>query len=230
MLAKWPRLAWYAGAPGNTVRIDGSEITLADRYLAGIARLGLYEYSERVAIRRFLQPDLPILELGTGVGVIASLANRRLQRPADHWCVDGNANALRLAAENGRRNGCAFRTLHAAVAYGVDTVTFSADENHVAGGVGQGHTLTTVAAVTLRGLLTQAGFARCTLICDIEGAERDLIDHDSDILQERVASLILETHPSLYGRSGERDVEERLTALGFTRLWKSRDVSVWRHR
>lgn len=230
LLAKWPRLAWYVGAPGNTVSIDGSQIRLANRYLAGIARLGLYEYSERVAVKRFLQPDLPVIELGTGVGVVSCLVNRRLTHRSEHLCVDGNANALRLADENGRRNGCRFRTMHTAIAYDVDTVTFSADEDHVAGGVSRGHVMTTVPAVTLRGLLQQTGFGRCTLICDIEGMERDLVARDADALREHVHTLILETHPAIYGTAGEREVEERLGTIGFNRRWTSRDVSVWQYR
>jgi FkbM family methyltransferase len=227
LLRVWPELAWHAGRFGTTVRVDGCAITMPSRYLAGVLRLGGYESAERTAVRKWLPRELPLIELGAGVGVVACLANRRLFAPQRHLCVDGNPRALQQAIVNGRQNGCLFYTLHAAIAYDTPIVSFGMDDNIVSGGIESGHERITAPTITLARLLDEAGFARASLICDIEGAEQTLLEREADVLRERVPWLMLETHPQVYGKSGERSIDGRLSELGYRQRWRRRDVAVW---
>jgi FkbM family methyltransferase len=189
--------------------------------------MGGYETAEREAVRRFLTGGLPVVELGVGVGVVACLANRKLLEPQHHLCVDGNPRALEQALFNGRQNGCQFATRHAALAYDRPTVSFGMDEGIVNGGIESAHESIEAPAVSLKQLLEEAGFTQAALICDIEGAERQLLEREPEVLRERVPWLLLETHPALYGESGERNIEAQLSALGYRRQWRRQDVAVW---
>jgi len=225
----WPRAPWYAGRLGQTIHSDGCTFTLPNRYLAGVMRLGGYEVDERRAVRSFLPRDLPLVELGAGLGIVACVANRLLTNPSNHLCVDGNPLALAGAKAHGEVNGCRFSTLHAALAYDTQTVKFGIDEHIQSGGIDSGHRTVTVPAVTLADLFARTGFARCSLICDIEGAEQAMIAREGQLMQARVALLILETHPGVYGAAGETEIDARLSTLGYLRQWRRQHVTVWRN-
>lgn len=226
ILRIWPNAAWYAGRLGTIVRIQDCAIATPNRYLAGAIRLGGIEIAEQQALR-YLDPTLPVIELGCGIGVIACLTNRRLRDPSAHLCVDGNAQALALAAENGVRNGCQFSTLHAALAYDTQTVRFGSDENILYGGINTPYPTSVVPAVTLADLLRRAGFQACTLICDIEGAESEMLEREGDVIQAHVRHLIMELHPSRYGQTGVERIQSGIARLGFHQKWCRESVFVW---
>jgi FkbM family methyltransferase len=227
LIRRWPQAAWYAGKLGKTVRVDGCRIRMPSNYMAGLVRLGGYESAERSAVRRFLPRDIPLVELGCGIGMVACIANKRLRYPDRHVCVDGNPRALADTVANGLANGCAFRTLHAAIAYDAATVEFGIDESIVSGGLESGHRTVRVATTTLQTVLDDAEFSEASLICDIEGAELSLLQHEADVLRQRISFLLMETHPARYGAAGEASVFSGLRALGFSQAWRSLDVGVW---
>jgi FkbM family methyltransferase len=226
ILRVWPNAAWYAGRLGTIVRVQDCAIAAPNRYLAGAMRLGGFEIAEQQALR-YLDPTLPVIELGCGIGVIACLTNRRLRDPAAHLCVDGNVQALALAVENGVRNGCRFSTLHAALAYDTQTVSFGSDENVLYGGIGTPYPTSTVPAVTLADLIGRTGFQACTLICDIEGAESEMLEREGHVIRAHVRHLMMELHPSRYGEAGVRRIRDGLAGLGFHQKWERASVSVW---
>src|SRR5262245_13751886 len=83
------RLPWYAGrlveSTGNIVRIGVCRIDVQPAFFStfqkGCLLLGRYERSERNAIARFLDPDLPLIDLGASIGVTSCLSNRILRFP-----------------------------------------------------------------------------------------------------------------------------------------------------
>ena len=86
---------------------------------------GFYEQPERIALTRYLDPDLPVIELGGCAGVIACLTNRRLHDRRAHVVVEANPLMLPLLLKNARLNGCDFQVVNAAIAYGTTDSTFS---------------------------------------------------------------------------------------------------------
>jgi hypothetical protein len=73
-----------------------------------------------------------------------------------------------------------------------------------------------VAAITLGGILDSAGFDRFSLICDIEGAEADLVSHELSLISDRADFVLMEIHPRILGQAGANRVVEGLTGAGFT--------------
>jgi FkbM family methyltransferase len=193
--------------------------------------LGAYERGERAAIARVLDPGLPVIELGGCLGVVASLTNRRLLRPDGHVVVEAHPELLPLLRQNRDRNGAGFKIVHAAVAYGRDTVEFCEGGNFLAGRLARGAGRRfMVPAVTLKCLLERAHFDRCTLICDIEGAEIDLIQQDSAALERSVATLIIEWHPYVTGVDGVTLLRRQIEEAGFIPVCHAGAVSTYRNR
>ena len=228
ILKAWPRSAWYAGRLGNTVSVNGFRLTMPSRLLAGVLRMGGFEIAERQAVR-FLPTDLPLVEFGCGVGVVACIANRRLKYPERHLCIDANPDALALAARNGRDNGCGFSTLHAALAYDQPTVSFAADPSIVSGAIeGQFGEMITVPTTTLGAVLEQKSWSGpISIVCDIEGAELDLLEREVELFRERVDTAIFELHPDCYGEAGRRRIMDRLRSAGLAERWSRDGVVVW---
>jgi hypothetical protein len=81
-----------------------------------------------------------------------------------------------------------------------------------------------VPATTLHQLLDDHGFRRCTLICDIEGAEVELVRREARTLSQCVETLIMEVHHRLVGDEASAVLLETLHQAGFhviERTWDS---------
>jgi hypothetical protein len=83
-----------------------------------------------------------------------------------------------------------------------------------------------VPAVTLNEVLHPEDYGACTLICDIEGSEVDLVEHESDVLGDRVAMLVMEEHPEFVDSRRRALMFDRLERIGFRRLEQLRKVHV----
>jgi FkbM family methyltransferase len=231
-------LPWYAGRAAGTgaLTLDGLTFAVPEskdrRYFEGMVWLGEYEAFERYAIARFLLPDLPVVELGGSIGVVSCLTNSRLARPEKHVVVEANPGLIAPLTANRDRNRCRFGIVNAALAYGHATVAFHVSDSSVASTLldTTGATRAVdVEAVTFESLVKGAGFGRCALVCDIEGAEIDLVAHEAEALAAFVELFIVEVHPQLVGAQAVAALEARLRAVGFSRIWSRGTVWVLRH-
>jgi len=225
------QLGRFIGMPTDIVRLDGCRFSIAkDRVPANVIDLllsDLYEEPERKALRTFLDPELPVIELGACIGIVSCLTNRRLRRPEQHVVVEANPGLLPLLEDNRARNDCRFEIVHAAVSYGVETIKFNVDDNILASSVGgDERQAVAVATMTLERLLNEHGFARATLICDIEGAELQLVEHELKTIGERVATIIMELHDRIVGQEQTQAMLSRLESAGFKIVSRDGDVVI----
>ena len=229
------QLGRFIGRPTDIVRLDGCKFSIArDRVPANIVDLllsGLYEEPERKALKKFLDPELPVVELGACLGVVSCLTNRRLQKPEKHVVVEANPALLPLIEENRARNDCHFQIVPAAVSYGSETIKFNVDDNILASSVQSSERQgVVVSTVTLERLLNDHGFERATLICDIEGGELQLVKHELKTLSERVVAIILELHDRIVGDAPTRQMLASLEGVGFEIVNRDGDVLVLARR
>jgi FkbM family methyltransferase len=217
------QLGRVAGWLRLSAHVDATSITLTSPLITPTIKAGLllggYEKQERAMLEHFLPPDLPVIELGASIGVISCIANRKLHHPEQHVVVEANPDLLPLLEQNRVRNQAAFMTVFAALAYGSEQVTFFTNQDNVAGGMYEQHgQKRTVATTSLAALVHRAGFERFTLICDIEGSEADLIEHELPMLAKAVAVLIIELHPRILGDERCKELLHQLEAVGFERV------------
>ncbi len=110
----------------SSVRLDNSRFGLNG--IHGQSKMAMlkngYELQERLAITRYLRRDLPVVELGGSIGVVACLTNRLLKDRKAHVVVEANPFAIPHLERNKQRNRCEFEIVNRAIAYRTDTVTF----------------------------------------------------------------------------------------------------------
>lgn len=178
-----------------------------------------YERPERIIVANYLAPSLPIIELGGNIGVVSCVANRRLSDPSKHVVVEANANVLPLLEANRERNGCGFKVVYAALGYGETVDFFVSDDALASSAVASAERVVKVPATSLRKLIDDAGFSLCTLLCDIEGSEAEMVVNELDTLVQHVAYFFLETHAKIVGTESVTAMLDRLTQAGFKTLF-----------
>jgi FkbM family methyltransferase len=205
---------------GNRARIDGNVIDVSNEHidcgLKGQLVLGRYECPERQLVLRHLPTAEPVIELGASIGVMACTVNRRLVAPNQHVVLEAHPGLISTLERNRRLNRCQFRIVHAALAYDKPSVNFYLNEGSLLGSVHhQRGVAVTVSTRRLGSVARDVGFDRFTLICDIEGGEIDLLNHELPLLRQRVGLIVVEFHPSLYGQEHAETALALLRDAGF---------------
>ncbi len=203
-------------------RLFGEEDIELPEAFAGKTRIiealekGRYEAEEARALRRNLEPGDRLLDLGSGIGVIASLAARTIPA-SDITCVEANPDLIPTLRANLDRNGASDATLlHGAVCTAPETpeIDFHIGPNFTAASLsaeGRKRFRTfSVPALKFSDILERA---RPTFItCDVEGAEMDLMDTP---LPDSVRLVCLEVHPVWLGERGIQQFFEKMHRQGF---------------
>jgi FkbM family methyltransferase len=228
-------LGKLVGRGSNHARIDGCRFELDHEAitptLEHLLLTGLHEAPERTLIRRHLNPDLPLVEFGGAVGVVACIANRRLRDPSQHVVVEANPALLPVLEANRLRNRSRFFIVHRAVAYGAPAVSFRVAADVLASSARvPGSSTVTVRATTLEEILRQSRFSRCNLVCDIEGTEVDLVREEPEVLATAVEVLIMEVHDRIVGAAACAEMLRSLEKLGFELVDRSWDTVAMRRR
>ncbi|MFI5459066.1 MAG: FkbM family methyltransferase [Isosphaerales bacterium] len=216
--------AWLVGrrieARGNRVEMSGlvfsvDNPTIHVRMKSTLAD-GSYELFERLLINRFLPADLPVIELGGAIGVVACFTNRVLIRPEQHIVVEANPSLIPTLSFNRDLNHCQFTVRHAALSYDSDQVDFYNGSTFLAGSLEpMSRRSVRVPSITLGRLLEEAGFPTACLIADIEGAEASLVERESDVLGSRIRWFIFEFHPPALGPARIKNLFAQLQSVGF---------------
>jgi FkbM family methyltransferase len=178
-----------------------------------------YEREELEAVKRFLEPGLPVIELGGSLGVVSCVINKRLDHPDRHVVIEADPDIVPKLTVNRELNACKFEILNRALAYDSEEVAFVTSHDTRGGGIyvtGTKHV--TVKTVTLDQLARDRGFGCFTLVCDIEGSEVDMVERERELLGSAVDTLILETHPKVTGAARTAAMLNDLKSLGFETL------------
>jgi len=188
-----------------------------------------YEDFERRAVLQYLRPDLPVIELGGCIGVVACITNKLLRDSSAHVVVEANPNVLSHLNDNRARNACEFEVLNAAIAYDKEFVTFVPSMDFWGSSLEQknGGEPVTVKTVRLKDIVSQRNFKSFNLICDIEGYEYDLVRHEVEIL-ENADTIIIETHARMIGERKTAELLDSLQRMGFKTVLQDSFVYVLR--
>lgn len=186
-----------------------------------------YENAELALVQRLLIPDLDTIELGGALGITGSAILRKLRPPARLITAEFRPELLPILERNLSLNSCGnmFSVLPNAIAYPVDGDRRSyADFVIPAGAFGSwksykhalGFRTIHAQTMTLREICEKFSVDSFQLICDIEGAELEILEQDRVVL-ENCRLLIIELHEA---RRPDRTVSpgqlrDLLTGQGF---------------
>jgi FkbM family methyltransferase len=184
------------------VSIDTSDATVTPHVKASLF-WGFYESAEIRFVRRYLSAAYDAVELGSSLGVVSCHVRRKLRADRRLVCVEADRNLLSVLRSTLRLNACEDNVtiLNGAIHYGLEaSVMFAAGASNIEGRLATTSTKGSpfaVDAITLATVLSRGGIeGPFTLVCDIEGAEADLIQRERATL-ERCKQIIIECHPTL---------------------------------
>lgn len=225
---------------GPRFTVDGTVFTIpphAPLAARKALRRGTYELPERNMITKWLPRDLPVVELGGSYGIVSHSIRRHIAPTAQLVVVEANPVLLPTCTANVALAGspATTRVVGAALAYGADTVRFLVTDgihtSHLSTGsnTAAGREIE-VSATSLARLVAEHGITGdFSLVCDIEGAEYDLLLHDTAVLA-RCAMIVMEIHPDTFIDRGTSVTAFRqmLATAGFTLIDHQAQVIVAR--
>lgn len=206
---------------GDRVRMDGLIYSVATPQISrghkSTLAFGLHEMEERELIRRWLPPDIPVVEFGGGLGVVSCLTNKKLERPQDHVVFEANPSMISVLERNRDINRCGFAVLNRALAYGADFIDLDVDSEFVGSSIKTANgSSVKVPTTTLAITMDSYRFDQAGVVCDIEGAEADLIRNELPALGDRVRFLMAEMHPAIIGEDTVSELLQSLQDMGFS--------------
>ena len=177
------------------VRLDMSHSAFTPHICGAIAR-GQYEQEEARFAKQYLHPEVPVIQLGGGIGYVSTHIDKCLADGVAQVVVEANPSVVEALKDTRTRNGCDFEIFHSAYAPDEETVTMSVPHNFWGGSIHRtdGERLIRVDAVDIESLCEIFDIDRFQLVCDIEGGEIDLLESEYQLLESRCDLAIIEFH------------------------------------
>lgn len=172
----------------------------------------LYEHVELAAVRRTLEPDDVVLELGTGLGVVAAFAARRIGSERV-FTFDGNPALASFIRDTFAVNGVSptFETCILGAAAGESTLFVDADDFRFSS-LQRSSRPGTPVRIASRDINAEMRRIRPTfLIMDIEGSEYDIV---RCLEFDGLRKLLIEVHDEP-GSASVRQLKAAVMAAGF---------------
>jgi FkbM family methyltransferase len=196
-------------------------------------RWGIYEKAERNYVRKYLLPELDVVELGASLGVITLEIIQKQSRPRKLVAIEANPQLIETLKKNIEGN-CTredVEIVNAAVDYRAqDQVPFSINKDNLVSNLdGSPAEQILVKSIRLREILQTYAITNYALVADIEGAEAGLIMNEADALRS-CRQVIIELHKTTYdGTSFSVDVlaDKLKTLHGFSQIASHGSVYVF---
>lgn len=225
--------AWIIGKLFSKMAFDRNGwVTLpehSDFKLVSSIIFNVYEYPERVLIKRYLPSDLPCIELGASLGIISREILAKLDTNNLLFSVEAMPNLIKYAQINMERvsDHRRFLVKQAAIYYRGPEAIFSSGLTNLDGRVSRGSGINdiVVPAITLHGITDEFIKGSFSLVLDIEGAEYQITECDIQSLRN-CQCMIAELHGSdadreqfcgSVGNAGLKLVERKHAVYAFIR-------------
>ncbi len=210
------KLYWRRLMNRQFIVLDGLRISTDERQVPHHVRSLLfkdaYEIHERRLVRSIVRPGDRVLEIGAGVGVVASLA-ARLCGAENLVSYEANPKLEPLIRSNFALNGLEPRLVMRAVNLDGQPVRFNRDDNIVSSSVGRRSSsaeVIEVPAVAFDAIVRE--HRPGVIIMDVEGIETDLLSQGE---LSGVTHIVVEIHPQVTGQEAIDRMLSHLDALGF---------------
>ena len=177
---------------------------------------GFHEAQEIRFVHSHLPANSDVVELGASLGVVSAHIARKLESGRRLICVEANPQLAASLRQTVLHNapGAEVEVIQAAIDYsGNDAVPFSITSDVLTSHIAEdGAQAVHVPAITLAEVLNRHHIGRLSLVCDIEGAEAQLLAQDSAALKG-CETMIIELHATR--EASVNELKSRLAGLGF---------------
>lgn len=209
----WRRRLWSP----QRVRLHGVDLVVDERLGRRVRRelqTGRYERGEAFALLARLGADDRVVEFGTGIGLLAILAARRVgsERVTTY---EPNPRLLPLIRENCRLNHVDPLVIHGAVGVGRGSTVLHVGEDHHGASTHSGASGGGAESFAVPRLDAAEEVRRLRptfLIVDVEGSEREIVPA---IDWSPVEKVLLELHPQRFEPGDEDRIRGHLSTEGF---------------
>lgn len=195
-----------------------------------LLRQGTYEAKEADAVKKLVKADDVVMELGAGIGFMSTLVATKTPAKSVH-SFEANPQLMPYIAQVHALNGVTnAHVTNAVLADSDGSAAFYIRKNFLASSLDpmeDGEACTRVEVPTRDVNAVIAELQPSVLICDIEGAEVDLLPK-MDLTTLR--AVVIETHPQWIGKEGIQKIFRCLDAAGlvFFPRWSHGKVAVFR--
>jgi FkbM family methyltransferase len=214
-LSEWTRLAWQRRSRSH-VDLGGVRLGVGAHLSPVIQRAiygGYYEAPELSCLQRALKSSDVVLELGTGLGLLAAFCARRVGS-APVFTFEANPTLRPLIEETFRLNGVAPTLETVMLGPGSGRRAFYVERDFWRSSTVRGSRPVQEVDVPVWAFNGELERRRPTaLIIDIEGGEAELIEY---MRLDGVRTVIIELHPRFIGVERTAAVKAFFAAAGFT--------------
>jgi FkbM family methyltransferase len=195
-----------------------------------LLREGTYEAKEATAVRKLVKADDVVMELGAGIGFMSTLVATKTPAKSVH-SFEANPQLMPYIAQVHAENNVTNAHVTNAILGDQDgTAPFYIRKNFLASSLDpmeDAEDCTKVEVPTRNVNAVIKELQPSVLICDIEGAEADLLPK-MDLTGLR--AVVIETHPQWIGKAGMQKVFRCMDAAGlvFFPRWSHGKVAVFR--
>ncbi|MDZ4757534.1 MAG: FkbM family methyltransferase [Bacteroidota bacterium] len=183
---------------------------------------GFYESAERRLLMKYYDGSQDVVELGASIGIISSHIAGKLKPNRKLICVEANSNLLPTLRNNIQKrisSNSFFYLEHKAVNVKLEEVDFFIASDTTASSIAaeQSDETTVIKTTTLSSLVSQYNLSSYFLVCDIEGAEAELLWHDVRAFDNCIGMIIELHHTHTDGTEKSIDdmVQRCISYFGF---------------
>jgi FkbM family methyltransferase len=198
------------------VELDGLTIELDKPWATPIIREGVYdgwyELPEREVLQQTLRIDDTYVELGGGLGVVATCACR-IVGEAQVVVYEANPNLVEVIRRNARRNGFNPTVVNAVLGDHDGRTDFYVHEDFWISSLSPADGARRIDVPAKAFATEMAKLRPAYLMVDIEGAEIELLAND---LPESLRAICVEVHPGLTGDAAVQRLIVSLIERGFS--------------
>ena len=156
---------------------------------------GLYELPERMLIKKYLSPDLPVIELGSSLGIVTRCIQKIINPQLKIIAVEANSRAYDALMKNTNISGrCPVVIEKSVIGPGITCEFYISSDNLESSINGCGEKII-LQSTNISCLLKKHNIEKCSLVMDIEGSEHEIISLDEEAF-ESVDIMIAELHGS----------------------------------
>lgn len=181
-----------------------------------------YESEERFLIDKYLQEDIPVIELGGGIGFISCYISNKMSGSQKQVVVEADENLIPIIENNMCKNNVRFDIINKCYHPTADYVNFSIGEIVTVGRISDDASERRP-AISLSEISSTYDISDFNLICDIEGEEIELVNEEHAIIKNHCKLIIMETHGNI------SKIESKLQNIGFKKLDEHANVIVYKN-
>ena len=162
----------------------------------------VYERKEIATIKKYLDTNLDVIELGSSIGLVSMSIGKVLKGRKNRFIsVEANPLLIDNLRHSAKLNHYDITFINAAVCYTADEVSFEIDDKNLGSKISERNDEKTVIvnSTTLGKLFHESRLDKYALVCDIEGAESQIFSEEEDLVAINYCKqIIIELHDTIY--------------------------------